>query len=408
MEVWKLRDKWGAFIDNNVSLAPTGSGRLNGLTFAAKDVIAVKNHSSGAGNPDWLRTHLPSAKTAPSIERLLAEGAELLGMTHTDELMYSLNGENYHYGTPINPKAPPCIPGGSSSGSAVAVAAKLVDFALGTDTGGSVRVPSSYCGIYGFRPTHGIISMEAVIPLAASFDTLGWMASDSDTLLKVGEVLIEQQSDQDLAYHAMYTSKESWSLVDGDCANVLTSHVNHIEQSLGPMTSTELAQEGLTAWMDTFRYLQGYEIWKAHGQWIEQYNPFFGPGISDRFKWASTIKESDCVAALQLREQLRERVINLLGNNGLLILPTTPGTPPLLHQSGSLLEQRRSFTLQLSSIAGLTGLPQVHIPYKAATSAPFGISIIAGHGQDLRLLRFVNQYAALLSGEEKSDEASHD
>lgn len=401
-----MRDKWGAFIEDNVTLAPTGSGRLNGFTFAAKDVIAVNHHSTGAGNPDWLRTHLPSTKTAPCIERLLDEGAELIGMTHTDELMYSLNGENYHYGTPINPKAPHCIPGGSSSGSAVAVAAKLVDFAIGTDTGGSVRVPSSYCGIYGFRPTHGMVSMEGVIPLAKSFDTLGWMASDSDTLLKVGEVLIEQ-NDVDRAFNTIYKSKESWSLLDGDCAEELSSHIMQLEKGFGPFDTTELAHEGLPKWMDTFRSLQGYEIWKEHGQWIERYNPFFGPGISDRFKWASTLKEMDCIAALELRAQLRDRMLKILGNDGLLILPTTPGTAPLLNQSGSLLEQRRSFTLQLCSIAGLTGMPQVHIPYKSTTT-PFGISLIAAPGQDLRLLRFVNQYAALLSGEDKTDEVSYD
>lgn len=399
-----MRDRWGAFIENNVNLAPTGSGKLNGLTFAAKDVIAINNHSSGAGNPDWLRTHLPSTKTAPSIQSLLAEGAELVGMTHTDELMYSLNGENFHYGTPINPKAPHCIPGGSSSGSAVAVAAQLADFAIGTDTGGSIRVPSSYCGLYGFRPTHGIVSMDGVIPLAESFDTIGWMANDSDTLLKVGEVLIEQ-SEINEDFNAMYTIIESWSLVDVDCADVLTAHVKHIENSLGPIASAEFAQEGLAVWMDAFRYLQGFEIWREHSQWIERNNPFFGPGISDRFRWASTIKESDCIAYLELRTYLRNRVSNIIGENGLLFLPTTPGVPPLLNQTGALLEQRRRFTLQLSCIAGLTGLPQVHIPYKAD---PFGISIIAGHDQDLRLLRFVNQYAALLSGEDKSDEASND
>jgi len=403
-----MRDKWGAFIENNVTLAPTGSGQLNGLTFAAKDVIAIANHTSGAGNPDWLETHLPSTKTASSIERLLAEGAELLGMTHTDELMYSLNGENYHYGTPINPKAPHCIPGGSSSGSAVAVAAQLVDFALGTDTGGSVRVPSSYCGIYGFRPTHGIVSMDGVIPLAESFDTLGWMANDSGILLKVGEVLIEQSDIDHEEFNTMYTSKESWSLVDEDCAKTLTAHLKGLENSLGSISDIELAPEGLAVWMDTFRYLQGFEIWREHRQWIEQYNPRFGPGISDRFKWASTIKESECISSLELRSLIRDRLTQLIGKNGLLFIPTTPGGPPLLNQSGSRLEQRRNFTLQLSCIAGLAGLPQVHIPYRSSPASPFGFSIIAGHGQDLRLLRFVKRYAALLSGEGKSDEASDD
>ena len=134
-------------------------GALSGLTFAAKDIIDVEGHITGCGNPDWLRTHEKALRTAPCIRRLIEAGATLVGKTVTEELATGLTGENIHYGAPINVNAPGRVSGGSSSGSAAAVAAGLVDFSLGSDTGGSVRAPASFCGIYGVRPTHGRVSM---------------------------------------------------------------------------------------------------------------------------------------------------------------------------------------------------------------------------------------------------------
>ena len=171
-----------------MSGAPTGP--LQGLSFAANDVFDIAGDRTGNGNPVWLETHPPASHTASAVERLLAAGARMVGKTHTDELAYSLNGENVHYGTPINPRAPGRIPGGSSSGSAAAVAGGLVDFALGTDCGGSVRLPASYCGIYGVRTSHGLIPIDGVADLAASFDTVGWFARDPAMMRRVGDVML--------------------------------------------------------------------------------------------------------------------------------------------------------------------------------------------------------------------------
>jgi amidase len=181
---------WNAFIDKDVKREGANAGILAGKTFAVKDVFAVKGHTNSAGNPNWLKTAQQATSDSPSIAKLLAAGADLHGMAVTDELMYSLNGENVHYGTPVNPYGADRVPGGSSSGSAVAVAAKLTDFAIGTDTGGSIRIPSSYCGIYGFRPSHGAVDISGVIPLAESFDTVGWMARDVGLLKDIGTVLL--------------------------------------------------------------------------------------------------------------------------------------------------------------------------------------------------------------------------
>ena len=145
----------GAFVEE-FSLPPTGEGPLAGLRFAVKDLIDVAGHRTGCGNPTWLATHPPATVHAVCVEQLLAAGAHCAGKTVTDEVAFSLLGQNHFYGTPLNPAAPDRVPGGSSSGSASAVACGLVDFALGTDTGGSVRVPASNCGVWGWRPTHGV------------------------------------------------------------------------------------------------------------------------------------------------------------------------------------------------------------------------------------------------------------
>src|SRR5436309_7882862 len=183
------QDNLGAFSRHtHVAVKGTGAGPLPNLIFGAKNIYDVAGHKTGFGSPDWLATHGPATRTAPSKQILLDAGADLEGKPHTDELTYSLMGENAHYGPPINVNAPGRIPGGSSSGSAAAVAGRLVDFAVGSDTGGSVRAPASFCGIYGIRPTHGRVSLEGACPLAPSFDTYGWFARDPALLERGGHV----------------------------------------------------------------------------------------------------------------------------------------------------------------------------------------------------------------------------
>jgi amidase len=158
-------DPLGAFCrHNHASLAGSGKGPLAGLTFAVKDLFHIRGHRTGFGHPDWLRTHPPARRTAAAVKSLLAAGASMVGRTHCDELCYSLTGENIHYGAPVNVNARGRIAGGSSNGSAAAVAGELVDFALGSDCGGSIRIPASYCGIFGMRPTWGRVPLDDAVP----------------------------------------------------------------------------------------------------------------------------------------------------------------------------------------------------------------------------------------------------
>lgn len=384
-----MKQSWNAYANERLVIEPLAEGSLSGRTFAVKDVFNIAGHTPGAGNPDWLRTHGPSDRHAAAVASLLSSGARLEGTTLTDEMMYSINGENAHYGTPVNPKAPGRIPGGSSSGSAVAVSAGLTDFAIGTDTGGSVRVPSAYCGIYGIRPTHGAVDTSGLIPLASSFDTVGWMAKSAQTLLDVGRVLLEQQESGEAAFPRMVFAQDLWSLTDGHSYAAASRFFQVLRELARQHEDIIVAPNGLREWMDAFRIIQGLEIWREHQEWITREQPSFGPGIAERFAWASTLKAEECGGAYTLREEVRNRMNTLLANDTVLVVPTVPAIAPLLQLKGSEVERRRVQTLEMSCVAGLAGLPQVTVPIAGELGCPIGISFIAGQGQDMRLLEWV-------------------
>ncbi len=375
-----------AFFDRELTLSSTKQGNLSGMIFAVKDVFAVEGHRNSAGNPTWLNTHEPSETTAPVIERLLENGATLKGMTHTDELMYSLNGENIHYGTPLNPIAPNCIPGGSSSGSASAVAKGLASFALGTDTGGSVRVPSSYCGLFGIRPTYGAVSIEGVIPLAPSFDTVGWMAKDIKTLEAVGEVLLPNSTLLD--FQQIYIEETLWELLEQEDRELLKRAIpQHLTRE-----SVEFKPYNFTKWPDLFKYIQGVEAWRAHGEWIGAKKPVFAPAIAGRFEQASTLNPSNYDQAKKQQAEIAEMLNLLLSDKGLLVIPTAASVAPEKNAPAESIEGIRAITMQLTCIAGLAGLPQITVPIFKRNGLALGLSFIANRNLDRSLLAFVRQY----------------
>jgi amidase len=390
MEVKDSLDHFGAFVSGNIVLEPSEDGPLAGKTFAVKDVFAIEGHRSGAGNPDWLNTHSPASETASSIRALLMNGAKCVGTTHTDELMFSLNGENAHYGTPVNPKARDRIPGGSSSGSAVAVASGAVDFAIGTDTAGSVRVPASYCGVYGFRPTHGVISLNGVIPLSPSFDTVGWFANDSATLQEVGVALLGGCGSEG-KFSKVYFAKEAWALATPRFGGLPESWIPGLT-SIGIASEwMQLTNNGLQEWLNPFRVIQGHEIWQAHGSWIETVKPKFGADVAQRFEWARTMGDRNVEPERGKQREARAQLERLLDKEALIIIPTVPGEAPLLDTPDYELQDLRSRTMELTCIAGFAGLPQVNLPLHTGNGAPIGISVIAGKNRDLDLLNWVNE-----------------
>jgi amidase len=376
----------GAFCtDQNATIPGSTSGVLSGLSFAAKDVFDIKGFRTGAGNPDWLHTHPPAKFTASAVQLLIDAGATLLGKTHTDELTYSLNGENHHYGTPVNVNAPGRIPGGSSSGSAAAVAGGLVDFALGTDTGGSVRLPASNCGIYGFRPTHGRIANDHVLPLAPSFDTVGFFTRDAPLLERVGRVLLANDTTTSSPQRFVLAT-DAFRLVFRQMRPALDSAIASISASMGPPDEVILYSGSSAEWMTSFRILQGVEVWQSHGAWIRATRPEFGPDIHDRFEWAASIDPKDVPPAASIRTQVTQYIDELLGQDAVLCIPTSPSIALKKNSDGESLEQFRSRAMALLCVAGLAGLPQVSLPLTSFDSCPLGISLIGPRGSDARLL----------------------
>lgn len=381
------KDPVNAFLDYPAIEVPHAeTGPLAGLTFAVKDLYDVAGYPTGAGHPLKRSQSDIKTKSAPSVQALLDAGARFVGKTHTDELAYSMNGENFHYGTPVNPRAPGRIPGGSSSGSASATAAGLVDFALGTDTGGSVRTPASYNGLLGLRPTWGRIDIAGVEPLAKSFDTVGWFARDAATFAKVGAVLLGEDK-AGPALSRFIVGDDVHALLLGELEEAaVRSAAPRVAAHLAAAGAVMLAPEGLTAWRMTFRTIQAHDAWEAQGAWISANNPVFGPGVRERFDWASRVTSEEYEAANAKRAGIRARMLELLGDDTVLAIPTVPGIAPLLNLDAEPLESFRNRALSMLCPAGLAGLPQINLPLAELDGCPLGISLVAPPGRDRALI----------------------
>jgi amidase len=373
--------------DNHVAQPGAAQGPLHGLSFAAKDVFDVAGSRTGFGHPAWLASHEPASETAAAVTRLLDAGADLVGRTISDELCYSLSGENSHYGTPTNPRNPDRLPGGSSSGSAVAVAGGLVDFAIGTDCGGSVRVPASYCGLFGMRPTHGSIPLAGVSRFAPRFDTVGWFARDAAMLKRVGDVLLADGAPTH-GFRRMVLADDAFERTDPAIRTAIAPGLDAIERRTGAREHKVLSPEGLDRWLETFRITQAGEIWASLGAWIREHQPSFGKGVGERFAIASTITSDAALAARARADEIAALLAERFSEDDLICLPTTPTLAPLRGTASDAVEiDYRRRTMELLCTAGLGGLPQLTIPVGTVDGAPVGLSIMARRGKDRALLQ---------------------
>lgn len=379
-------DTCNAFVPGEmIAVAPTREGKLSSLTFAVKELYDVKGFVTGAGNPRWKDTHPVAQTTAPAVELLLNEGATLLGKTISDEMAFSLDGENFHYGTPLNSKCPQRIPGGSSSGSAAAVAGGLVDFALGTDTAGSMRIPASYCGIYGFRPTHGAVPLQNVHPMAPSFDTAGWFARTPEMLARVGGVLLgsdipEFKADRLLIARDLFDTK------DPGITAKYASFLRSLSKFSIEIAEIELGKPDFTTWIETLRNIQWWELNQAHGAWVFQNLDAFGAEIGGRLEKIASVTREEMEKARQVRQQLLARMENLVAPGTLVVFPTAPGIAPPKGRSIDEARASRLATMQHTCIAAVAGLPQVSMPLLEHDGCPLGISLMSARGQDGQLL----------------------
>ncbi|WP_456269051.1 amidase [Kushneria sp. AK178] len=377
------RSVWVKGRPGNSTLA-MGRGPLVGQRLAVKDLFDIEGEITGAGNPDWAAARQPARRTASSVQALLNAGAPLVGKTQTDEFAYSLNGANVHYGTPVNPTAPDRLPGGSSSGSAIAVARGEAEIGLGTDTGGSIRIPSSYNGLWGLRPSHGVIGCDGLLPLAPSFDTVGWMCRDHDTLADVADVLLPET--RAAAPDSVMTLLVPEALAD---------EASRFHKALGARQDL-LVQSLSSQWLahlgHTFRVLQGRDIWRVHGAMLTHEPPRLADDIRARFQWCATLTEADEQAALKARAAIIE-ALRTISDDGaqLLALPTAPGAAPLLSLTGQHLEAYRECLMGMTALAGLWGAPQLSMPLLSddrdgGGHAPWGVSLLGAPGQDRYLI----------------------
>ncbi|MEP7454354.1 amidase [Phyllobacterium sp. SB3] len=375
-----------AFLDLPSVNLSSGDGLLNGETLAVKDIFDVTGLPTDCGNPQKAES-LVAEKTAPAVQKLLDAGAKFIGKTQTDELAFSLMGQNAHYPYPVNPAAPDRVTGGSSSGSASAVAGGLASIATGTDTGGSIRAPASFCGLIGLRTSHGRISLDGTMPLAPSLDTFGWFARDIELYEKVGNVLLGPDSNdfslkrplfipllehllvsevEDAAYRQMY--------------KVVADHLGHARsarQSTASMDDLYLC----------FRQIQGFEAWAAHGGWLSAKDRGLGRAVKERFDYAAGIDLETYEAQGKRRALFTSELADLLQDDGILVMPTVPGAAPLAATPFDELQAYREQALRLLMISGLSGFPQITLPLGQVHGAPFGFSLLGPKGSDMALIR---------------------
>jgi amidase len=367
---------------------PVGVGPLQEKTFVVKENIDVAGHVSTNGHPLWATTHAPARHNAAVVDRLLTAGAQLVGKAQMDEMAYSLLGANPHSGTPTNPAAPDRHPGGSSSGSAVATAAGLVDFAIGTDTAGSCRAPAAFCGVFGFRSSHGAIPMTGVIPLAPSFDVIGWFARDIETMIDVGETLLPPDADDASVKEATLLA-DGFDVAEPDFIDAAAPMLTRIKN--GRWREARLGDAFLAETLTHFRNLQAAEAWTSVGDWITTEKPVFGAGVAQRFEIASQVTHEQKQAAQNFSKDIRVRLDALLDKNGVIVLPTTPFRAPRLDDSEDQLDVKRYQMMRLFILASYCGLPQISLPIRTS-GAPFGLSLMGRRGSDRSLLAFAKEF----------------
>ncbi|MFD0668828.1 amidase [Ramlibacter sp. MAHUQ-53] len=390
-----LHDPARAFMPYPAAPVPhAATGPLAGLSFGVKDLFHVAGYPTSGGQPLMLALLGVQARTAPTVQALLDAGARFAGKTITDELAFSMNGQNAHFGSPVNGAAPDRIAGGSSSGSAAAVSHGLCDFALGTDTGGSVRAPASHCGLVGLRPTHGRVSLAGALDLAPSLDTCGWFARDVPTFARVADVLLGADAKPLPARVRLLAPTDLWAQPTAAALDAFAPARARVEAALGPAAPAQVVLEGFDAMYWNFRYLQGHEAWKVDGGFLARFQPPLGPGVAQRFEWSAQVTDAQAATARAFRDRFRAHLADLLGEDGVLVLPTMPDIAPLASEPEAALEDYRNRAIRLLCVAGLAGFPQLSLPLASRAGAPLGLSLLGPAGSDRSLVALAERIAA--------------
>ncbi|KAM7479639.1 hypothetical protein LguiA_027852 [Lonicera macranthoides] len=412
-----IKADFGAFIERFELLPPPQPAPpkaphpLTSLFFAVSDIFDIDGYVTGFGNPDWARTHEAASRTSPVVSALVEGGATCIGKTVLDEMAFGISGENKHYDTPSNPAAPSRIPGGPSSGSAVAVAANIVDFSLGIDTVGGVRIPAGYCGVLGFRPSHGAVPHMGIVPVATSLDTVGWFAKDPSILRRVGHVLLQ------VPFVAQRNPRNI--VIADDCFQLMKIPIDKVTQVV--IKSTEklfgrqaLKHENLGEYVDckvpslkvfhtkksngevkssslrllahVMQQLQRHEFKHNHEEWVDSMKPTLDPVISAQIHEALEMADNEIENCHAVRYELRSALNSLLKDDGILVIPTVANPPPKLGSKEISSEDYLIRASTLMSLASMSGCCQVTVPLGFHEKCPLSVSFIARYGGDRFLL----------------------
>jgi len=375
------------FVPHDLAAALKGaaSGPLAGLSAVVKDMYDIAGERTGCGSPEWLATHPPATRNCPPVQKILDAGATIIGKTVCDEYFYSVSGANAHYGTPVNIRAPGRLPGGSSAGSAAACGAGLCDFALGSDTGGSVRVPASFNGIYGLRPTHERIEHSGVADMAPSFDVPGWFAATPGVFRKVGAVLLDNRRVA-AQIDRVVVLEDAFAQAEEPVADLLRTLLEFMSDDLPEMAHGRIAPDGFDPWREAFRIVQAYETWQTFGAFVTKHRPNIGPGVKERMQFASTVTSAQADASREVVNKARDHIRQIVVPGTVLALPTAPSIAPKIEISGAELEEFRTRVMRLTCTSGISGLPQMNIPGGTINGCPIGLSFIGWAGGDEALL----------------------
>ena len=354
-------------------------GPLAGETLAVKDVFAVSGMRRGLGVRAYIATAPLEFETAPAVRALLEAGADVIGIAQSDQFAYSIAGLNPDYGTPPNPAVPGGIPGGSSSGPASAVALGQATIGVGTDTAGSIRVPASYQGLWGLRPTHGAIPLAGVAPLAPGYDTVGYLTRDGATLLAAATVGLTGA--QSVRPSQRVFLPDAPVTPDEEVAAAFRSLATGLVPNAERVTLPDLGEL-----YDAFRVTQQAQAWRANGAWVAANPGTLAPDVEARFAAAQAVTPAREAEAIAQRDRLAAQLDDLLGD-AILLIPATASAAPLLSASEDELEASRVATLGLTSIAGLTGRPALSVPLMRVPAGPVGVSLVGPRGSDLALIR---------------------
>lgn len=389
-------DPLQAFVrDNHIALSGLKEGPLAGLTFGIKDVFEIQGSTYSNGHPKWLETKEPAEFTASLVTNLLESGADLVGKTVCDELMFSLSGENWHYGSPINPHDPRRYCGGSSSGTVAAVAGNLVDFAVGTDCLGSIRVPPSYTGTIGIRASIGRIPMDGQAPYSDSLDSTGFVAQDTEIFQKVADVMLGADASE-IKFKRLFIPEDSFDSVDPEIKEALEPALNHIKGFFDQVDYGEISNGKLEEWVKVLQTIQQYEVWQSYGGWVRKHRPRLSEGPGSRLEQSSRITLAEYQDALAKREEIMEEVNEIIDEDTLMVLPSAASIAPLRSSTEDEINANRLQTSKLLCISPLTGNPQISLPLAEHQELPLGISLLSKKNTDQALVKqameIINQF----------------